>query len=42
MSTDVRAVESGEVERRLIDLALTGRVSEQEYRVLMGRYRSLP
>jgi hypothetical protein len=37
MSTDVRAVETGELDRRLRDLALTGRITEQEYRALTKR-----
>jgi hypothetical protein len=37
---DVRAVETGELERRLTDLALTGRVTEQEHRALVTRLRS--
>jgi hypothetical protein len=37
MSADVRAVETGELERRLTDLALTGRITEQEYRALTQR-----
>jgi hypothetical protein len=42
MPADVRAVETGVLEQRLANLALTGRVSEQEYRELIRRYRSLP
>jgi hypothetical protein len=37
MSPDVRAVETGELERRLRGLALTGRVSEPEYLALVER-----
>jgi hypothetical protein len=37
MSADMRAVETGELEKRLRELALTGRVSEQEYRALLER-----
>jgi hypothetical protein len=37
MSADVRAVETGELDRRVRDLALTGRVTEQEYRMLTER-----
>ncbi len=37
MSADVRAVETGELDRRVKDLALTGRVTEPEYRLLTER-----
>jgi hypothetical protein len=37
MSADVRAVETGELDRRVRDLALTGRITEQEYRALTKR-----
>lgn len=37
MSPDMRAVETGELERRLRGLALTGRVSEPEYLALVER-----
>jgi hypothetical protein len=37
MSADVRAVETGELDRRVRDLALTGRATEQEFRVLTER-----
>jgi hypothetical protein len=37
MSADVRAVETGELDRRVRDLALTGRATEQEFRLLTER-----
>jgi hypothetical protein len=37
MSPDVRAVETGEMRQRLRQLALTGRVTEQQYRALTGQ-----
>jgi hypothetical protein len=37
MSADKRAVETGELEARLRTLALTGRITEQEYRTLSER-----
>ena len=37
MPADVRVVSTGELYRRLWDLALTGRVTEQEYRALTER-----
>jgi hypothetical protein len=42
MSADVWAVETGELERRLKELALTGRVTEQEYRALIEQSSRLP
>jgi hypothetical protein len=38
LSPDVRAVERWEPALRLYQLALTGRVTEQEYRALIGQY----
>jgi len=37
MSADVRAVETGELDRRLRELALTGRITEQDYHALAAR-----
>jgi hypothetical protein len=37
MSADVRAVETGELDRRIGDLALTDRITQQEYRALAER-----
>jgi hypothetical protein len=37
MSADVRAVETGELDQRVKNLALTGRITEQEYRALTKR-----
>jgi hypothetical protein len=42
MSADVRAVETGELDRRVKELALTGRVTEGEYRALAKRSSRLP
>jgi hypothetical protein len=42
MSADVGAVETGELDRRLKQLALTGRVTEREYRALIERSSRLP
>src|SRR5262249_23044817 len=42
MSPDVRAVETGELEKRLQELAQTGRVTEAEYRALAKKSSRAP